>query len=163
MIDDRLERWRERVSAEIRAAIEEEHTPHQVAASFAIGLFLTALPTGGLGVGAFFVLVYWWSWVSKPAIFSTVLVLNPFVKPFVYVASYSVGVALVGTEPVLLTGVPSLDALLEAVQHLLVGNVLVAVLLSTVGYVVVRYSTRSYRRRKRASPEASTDSNTTAK
>ncbi|WP_255169900.1 DUF2062 domain-containing protein [Natrononativus amylolyticus] len=155
MFRDRLSLYRARVRRELTAAFEERHTPHEVAASFAIGIFVTAMPTGGLGIGLFFLLAYWWSWVSKTAMFASVVVLNPIVKPAVYVVSYQLGAALVGSEPLFLVGRPLVDSALTVVQLLLVGNLLVALALAAIGYVTVLQLTRSYRRHATRRPESS--------
>lgn len=147
MVRERLGRYRDRARHELVTAFRERHTPHQVAASFAIGIFITALPSGGLGVGVILILVALWSWISKPAIFAAVAVLNPFVKPAVYVASFQVGAVLLGGR-----SVRSLDGSLTesawvGIQQLLLGNVLVAIALSGLGYVIVFHLTQVHRRR----------------
>ena len=150
MIRERLARYRDRARRELTAAFQEEHTPHEVGVSFAIGVFVTSMPTGGLGIGLFFLFASLWSWISKPAIFASVAVLNPFVKPAVYVASFQLGGILLGPR-----SMQSIDASAEtagiAVQQLLLGNVVIAVILSIVGYVLVVHMTRAHRRRKRRS------------
>lgn len=153
---DRLSLYRGRVRRELTAAFDEQHTPHEVAASFAIGIFVTAMPTGGLGIGLFFLFAYWWSWVSKTAIFASVVVLNPIVKPVIYVASYQLGSVLVGREPLLLVGNSSVDSALTIVQLLVIGNLLVAVVLAGIGYVTVLVLTRAYRRHLEDRPDSST-------
>ena len=150
MIRERLARYRDRARRELTAAFQEEHTPHEIGVSFGIGVFVTAMPTGGLGIGLFFVFASLWSWISKPAIFASVAVLNPLVKPAVYVASFQLGGVLLGPR-----SVQSVDASAEtaglAVQQLLVGNVVIAIVLSILGYVIVVHMTRAHRRRKRRS------------
>lgn len=148
MIRDRLSLYRARVRRELTAAFEEEHTPQEVAKSFAIGTFVTAMPTGGLGIGLFFVLVYYYDWISKTAIFSSVVVLNPLVKPLVYVASFQLGVILIGTEPVILFENSLFNYVATAIQLLLLGNVLIALVLAGIGYVVVLHLTRAHRRQQ---------------
>ncbi|AEH37281.1 DUF2062 domain-containing protein [Halopiger xanaduensis] len=143
---ERLGRYRERAREELTAAFREERTPHQIAASFATGVFVTALPTGGFGVGLFFVFCSLWSWVSKPAIFASVAVLNPFVKPAVYVASFQLGGLVLGTGPVPSSEV-SVDQAGTAARQLLVGNVVVALALAAIGYVLLLRVTQLYRRR----------------
>ncbi|MFC6718427.1 DUF2062 domain-containing protein [Natrialbaceae archaeon GCM10025810] len=138
MIRDSIIRYSSRVRREVRAALDESHTPHEIAASFAIGVFVTALPTGGLGIGLFFVFAYWWSWVSTVAMFASVAVLNPFVKPVVYVSSFYLGSTLFGAEPTVQVGHDAVDWALAAIQHLLVGNGLVALSLAFFGYGAVR-------------------------
>lgn len=145
---ERLARYRDRARDELTAAFHEERTPHQIAASFATGVFMTALPTGGVGIGLFFVVCSLWSWVSKPAIFASVAVLNPFVKPAVYVASFQLGGVMLdsGSAPVPSSGVSLADAG-AAARQLLVGNAVIAVALAAIGYVLVLQLTRAYRHR----------------
>ena len=151
MVRERLSAYRSRVRRELTAAFDGRHTSHEVATSFAIGIFVTAMPTGGLGIGLFFVLAYWFSWVCKPALFASVVVLNPLVKPLVYAASVKLGALTLGTEPLVLFDVASLDYAVTLVQLLLFGNLLIALALSGLGYVVVHELARSHRRRHRYS------------
>lgn len=147
MIRDSVGSYRVRVRKEFEAALAEEHTPHEVSTSFAIGVFITALPTLGLGLGLFVVLLYFVRWLSKIALFGSVLVLNPAVKPVVYALSYWVGDLLVDPEPVVFFDVVILDYAFNVTRRLLLGNVLVAIGLSAVSYVVARAVIREYRRR----------------
>ena len=147
MLGERMADYRDRARRKLVAAFREEHTPHQVAASFALGVFITALPTGGVGVGLFFVLVSIQSWISKPAIFASVAVLNPFVKPAVYLSSFQIGALLLGSESVgsreALTG----ESAVATVRQLLLGNLVIALTLAVLGYVLIRCLTRFHRRR----------------
>lgn len=147
MIRGRLDRYRDRVRRQLRTAFEEEHTPHEIGLSFAIGIFVTTLPTGGLGIGLFFVLVAWWSWISKPAIFASVAVLNPLVKPAVYVVSYQMGSVFIGTQPLRSDGTTITETAEVAARQFMIGNLLTAVLLSAVSYAFVRHLTRMNRQR----------------
>lgn len=138
--------YRDRVRAEFEAAFAEDHTPHEVGASFGIGVFLTALPTLGLGLVAFVVLVAVFDRISKVAIFASVAVLNPALKPFVYLGSYRIGDRLLGTESIeFFDG--GLGTATDATLRLLMGNVLLAAVLAAIGYVGVRRLTVTYRRR----------------
>ncbi|PSQ36408.1 hypothetical protein BRD05_03120 [Halobacteriales archaeon QS_9_70_65] len=79
------------VHDEVREALGKKHTPKQVAYSFALGVFITALPTLGTGVLAFFVIAYLFESISKVSLFASVIVLNPVVKWGVYGTSFWVG------------------------------------------------------------------------
>lgn len=148
MIHDRLARYRDRFRRELIVAFRKEHTPHQIGVSFGIGIFITALPTGGLGIGLFFVFASLWSWISKPAIFASVAVLNPFVKPAVYVASLQIGGLLLGVQSIR-SHETTIESAGVAVQQLVLGNVVLAVCLSVVSYLIVVHLTRTHRRRRR--------------
>lgn len=135
-----------RLRREIDASLEEDHTPRQVAASFALGVFITALPTLGLGLILFVVVAALVASVSKIALFASVLVLNPVVKWGVYAASFWLGSYLLGPVPgVGLSGV-SLDAGPAVVHRLLLGNLVIAVVLTVVAYVGAYRLTVGYRR-----------------
>lgn len=134
------------VRREIDEALKERHTPRQVAASFSLGVFITALPTLGLGVLTFFLIAYLFASVSRIALFASVIVLNPVVKWGVYGASYWLGTRLLGPVSVSVTDV-SLSAGPEIVRRLLVGNLLLAVAFTAVGYVLAYRLTVEYRRR----------------
>ncbi|MDG5817308.1 DUF2062 domain-containing protein [Natronococcus sp. A-GB7] len=149
MIRERLSRYRERVRRELTTALQEEHTPHEVGLSFAVGIFVTAMPTGGLGIGLLAGLAAWRSWVSKPAIVAAIAVLNPLVKPAVYVGSYQVGGLIFGERPLRssTTDASLLETAGIVVRQLLVGNLLIAAVLSVSSYVVVARLTRLHRER----------------
>ncbi|MCU4925235.1 DUF2062 domain-containing protein [Halobacteria archaeon AArc-dxtr1] len=148
MLRERLSTYRDRARRELTTAMTAEYTPHEIALSFAIGLFVTAMPTGGLGIGLLLGLAYWQAWASKAAMIAAIAVLNPLVKPAVYVASYQLGAALLGSELVVSLGHPTLDLGLEIVQFLLFGNLVIALLLAALGYVAVFRVTVAYRQRQ---------------
>jgi len=147
MIRQQLGAYRERVRSALIAAFQESHTPHQIGLSFAIGIFITALPTLGTGLGVFVLLAYAFSWINKVALFSSVVVLNPIVKPLVYLASYRIGSVLFSPEPVILFDITFIDAAINIMRRLLIGNLIIAFALAVGGYFVVRRLTIEYRDR----------------
>jgi uncharacterized protein (DUF2062 family) len=146
MVRRRARRILREVRREIDLALKERHTPRQVAASFALGVFITALPTLGLGVLAFFLIASLIATVSRIALFASVIVLNPVVKWGVYGASFWLGSRLLGPVSVSVTDV-SLSAGPQIVERLLVGNLILAVAFTAVGYVLAYRLTVEYRRR----------------
>ncbi len=133
--------------SELEAALAGRHTPNQVAGSFALGVFITSLPTFGLGVLAFFAIASVFAGVSKLALFASVLVLNPVVKWGVYGASFWLGSVLLGPVDGISRSDISMSAGPEIVIRLLVGNLILAVIFTLVGYVVAYRLTAAYRRR----------------
>lgn len=133
----RFDRYVDRIREELHGAFAKEHTPREVAWSFALGTFITTLPTLGTGLLLFVMIVYVFDWVSPTALFASVLVFNPVVKWGVYVASFTLGMLLLGPiEGVSMTDV-SFSAGPEITVRLLVGNLILAVLATVVSYVVV--------------------------
>lgn len=136
-----------RVRREIHDALEERHTPKQVAGSFALGVFITALPTFGTGVLAFFLIAYLFVNVSRIALFASVIVLNPAVKWGVYGASFWLGTELLGPVSGITTTEISLSAGPAIAVRLLVGNLILAVVFTVVAYLGAYRLTVEYRRR----------------
>jgi len=136
------------VRREVHEALQNQHTPEQVASSFALGVFITALPTLGTGVLVFFLIAYLFENVSKIALFASVIVLNPVVKWGVYGASFWLGSSILGPVEGVSPADVSLSAAPDVVSRLLVGNLLLAVLFTVVAYFGAYRLTVEYRRRR---------------
>ncbi len=137
MVRARLQGYADRIRSEIYSSFTEESTPRQVAGSFAIGTFITMMPTLGAGVLVFFVLIYLFDWINKIALFASVLVFNPVVKWGVYAASFALGFALLGpVEGFGVGDVPSLGEGNDIVLRLLVGNTILAIIATILAYVL---------------------------
>lgn len=137
-----------RVKTAVNAAFAETHTPREIAGSFAVGTFVTTLPTLGTGLLLFVVIAYRFDRVSKLALFLPVVILNPMAKWGVYAASFWLGSRLLGSTPGVSRTTVSFAAGPELVLRLLVGNLILAVVFATLGYVVVHRLAREYRRRE---------------
>jgi uncharacterized protein (DUF2062 family) len=144
----RLRSLVDEVREEVHEALREQHTPEQVASSFALGVFITALPTLGTGVLAFFAIAYLFENVSKISLFASVVVLNPVVKWGVYGTSFWLGSSILGPVPGAARADVSLSAAPDVVTRLLVGNLLLAVAFTAVAYVGAYRLTVEYRRRR---------------
>lgn len=136
-----------RVREALRLAFAEDHPPHLVATSFAVGLFVTTLPSLGAGVLVLAWVGYRFEWASNLAFFAAVAILNPLAKGGVYLASFVVGTRLLGPVPGATRVDVGLDAGVEVLVRLLVGNAVLAVCLALVGYVVAYRTARAARRR----------------
>lgn len=147
MLRRRARRILAKTRREIHDALQETHTPRQVAASFALGIFITALPTVGTGVLMFFVIAYLFDNVSRIALFASVIVLNPVVKWGVYGASFWLGAEILGPVSGVSVTEISLSAGPQIVRRLLVGNLLLAVVFTVIAYFLGYRLTVEYRRR----------------
>lgn len=135
------------IRLELEKALEGEYTSRQVAGSFALGIFITSLPTLGIGILFFFAIIHLFANVSKLALFSSVVVLNPAVKWGVYGTSFWLGSVLLGPVDGVTRSDLSLAAAPEIVVRLLVGNLILAVVFTVLGYALAYRLTVAYRRR----------------
>lgn len=147
MLRQRVSRTREQVRERLVTAFVEKHTPREVAGSFSIGVFITALPTLGTGVLLFFVLAFLFVRVSKIALFASVVVLNPVVKWGVYGASYGLGRTLLGPVPGASFESVSLSMGRDVLVRLWLGNLILAILFSVIGYFIALRIVNEFRSR----------------
>jgi uncharacterized protein (DUF2062 family) len=142
-----IERYAERIRDGLWESFSDAYTPREVAGSFALGVFITMLPTLGTGLIVFVILSALIGRINRVALFASVLVVNPAVKWGVYAASIALGVFLLGPVDGLAESTVSVDEGRELLVRLLVGNLLLAVGAALVGYLVVYQMVLSYRKR----------------
>jgi hypothetical protein len=145
---NRAKRYVDRIREGVRESFAAEHTPPEVAGSFALGVFITMLPTLGTGLILFGILSYLFAQINRIALFASVLVLNPAVKWGVYGASITLGVFLLGPVDGIEGASVSLDAGWDVLIRLWVGNLVLAAIATVIGYVVVYRMVVSYRKRE---------------
>lgn len=147
MRQSRLRGYVGRVRAALYDSFTHEHTPRQIALSFALGTFITMMPTLGTGLIIFVVLVRLFDWINSVALFSSVVVFNPAVKWGVYAGSFALGFVLLGpVEGFAIGDVPSFGDGSDIVVRLLVGNTILAVLAAGLGYLIVYRLVVAYQR-----------------
>ncbi|MFC7205388.1 DUF2062 domain-containing protein [Haloferax namakaokahaiae] len=147
---ERLFAVRDRIRTGIIAAFEAQHTPHEIALSFAFGVFVTVLPTAGTALALFVLVSYYVERASKLALGATVVIFNPPVKWALYGASFWLGSFLlgpVGTAPVDPTQF-TLDAGYDIIVRQLLGNAIFAVGLAVLGYVLAYAVAQVYYQRE---------------
>lgn len=138
-----LEEYRGRLTGDldrakelVRRAFAEDHTTREVARSFSLGVFITMLPTLGVGFVVFVVIAAVFDRLSKLALVASAVVFNPVVKWAVYGLSFGLGVSLLGPVEGVSMGTASVDAAPAVVTRLVVGNVVLAVLAAVPSYFV---------------------------
>lgn len=147
MVREALRSYHGRVRSEFVSAFDEDRSPHEIAASFATGVFITSLPTLGTGLLLFVAIVYLFERVSRIALFASLIVLNPAAKWGVYAGSFWIGTRLLGPVPGVTLSEVSFSAGPAVVTRLLAGNLVLAVVFTVVGYVAVHRLVREYRKR----------------
>lgn len=136
--------WR-RIQGELEAAFAEEHTPHEVAGSFSIGVFVTTLPSLGLGLVFFLALVRLTERVSKLAIFASALAINPLVKAPMYVAAFWIGGRMLG--PMRAAPPGSVTEASAIAVRMMAGFFVLGVFVAVAGYLAVYLLVTEYRKR----------------
>ncbi|WP_331234262.1 DUF2062 domain-containing protein [Natronorarus salvus] len=144
----RLAGYVEQVRATLRVAFSEDHPPHLIAVSFALGMFVTTLPSFGVGIPVLMWIGHRFAWANKLAFFAAVATLNPLMKGGVYVVSFLIGVQLLGPVPGTTSVDIGIDAGAKVLIRLLVGNVILAIGFAIVSYIVayrIAHAVRQHR------------------
>ncbi|TQQ79382.1 DUF2062 domain-containing protein [Halonotius roseus] len=143
----RLRRVRNRVRDAIEASFDDDQSPEQIAGSFAIGVFLTTLPTLGGNLVLMVILASRVAWINTVALFSSGIVINPLVKWGIYALSVPLGIYLLGPIDGGIAVELSLSGNRPLLVRLVVGCVILAVVATAISYGLVRGMVVAYRRR----------------
>lgn len=120
----------------LRRAFSEDHTSEEVAGSFSLGVFITMLPTLGVGFLVFVLLAAVFDRLSKLALVASAVVFNPVVKWGVYALSLGLGTFLLGPVEGVSVSNPSLAAAPPVVVRLVLGNTILAIVAAVPSYFV---------------------------
>jgi len=123
----------------LNEAFEEEHTDREIAFSFAFGIFITSLPTLGLGLILFGFLIELAGFISRLAIAASIVIMNPLTKWLFYLSGINLGSLILAGQ---FFGIKGLE---EAITYLLIGSIVLAVILSVTSYFVALKLVRAYR------------------
>jgi len=145
MFRARVSAYYGRFRSELETAFAETHTAHEVAGSFAIGVFVTTLPSLGLGLVFFLFLARLSDRISPIAIFSSALVINPLVKAPMFIAAFWIGTRLLGPAGAAASG--SVAEATAVAFRMVVGFAVLGLFVAAVGYVAVYVLVTQYRKR----------------
>jgi uncharacterized protein (DUF2062 family) len=137
----------QRARSKLRLAVSDDHRPHFVALSFAVGIFCTTLPNLGISILVLLWVSRRFAWAHTLAFLSAIAIMNPLVKGAVYPVSFLLGVQLLGPVPGLTNVEIGLDVGVAALGRLLVGNVILAAGFALLGYAVTYILARHVRQR----------------
>jgi uncharacterized protein (DUF2062 family) len=122
------QRWQE--------LVQTNASPQSIALAFAVGTFISVLPTPGLNLVLATLLASLFKQLNRTGLLAAIAVWNAFVVAPIYVLSHKVGASL-----------PILSGHNLAIGFL-VGNMLLAVVITAVSYLVVQSGISRYKTQK---------------
>jgi uncharacterized protein (DUF2062 family) len=128
--------------------IRIKKSPKSIAFGFALGSFIGLLPTPGFGVLLGVLLTLTYTKINKFSLFAGLLLWNPILLVPAYSISYRIGDVLFGEMPVVGIDLPLLDSILHVTRRFLVGNLILASLVSTLSYLIIHEAVKAYQSRK---------------
>jgi uncharacterized protein (DUF2062 family) len=138
-----------KIEAHFKEVGKIKKSPHEIALGFSIGTFIAIFPTFGLGflIGIFIILLF--KNISKISLFLALLVWNPLVLIPIYSLGYDIGNFFLAEQAVITFKIQILDATYSLVRRALIGNSVLAFIISFISYFVILIASTIYQRKKR--------------
>lgn len=118
--------------------LNQPGTPHDLGMAFAIGTFISVLPTPGLNFVLTTLILARWTRLHRAAMLASLGVWNMAVTTPLYALSMKLGQWLLGSSDVTLEWSLFIEEPLLAVQGFLVGNVVMALTTAVFSYTFVK-------------------------
>ena len=129
-------RWQELTQPDV--------SPQAFALAFAVGTFISVLPIPGLDLALVTLLASLFKQLSRAGLLAAIAIWNTFVVAPIYVLSHQVGSMVTASFPPLSFA----DDTNNLVAGFLVGNLLLAVVITAVSYFVVHVGINRYQMQK---------------
>jgi uncharacterized protein len=143
-----FKRYYEKVKNHFLEVLKVKTSPHEIALGFAVGTFVSVLPTPGLSILLAFLITLIFPKLSKLSLVGALIVWNPLVSSPLYYLSYRIGAWIIGGEPVIRFDVVFWDHVYNLTRRYLVGGTIVAFFSAIASYFVVRILAKIYYSRK---------------
>lgn len=141
-------KFKEKLQIHFQEVLHIETSAHSIAMGFAIGTFISILPTPFINIwlGMLIVLIY--PKLSKFSLFFAILFWNPVIITPVYILVNKLGNLMFGSVNIIKYNVVFLDNVFNFTRRFLIANILVAIVLSSTSYLVMLYFVKYLRRKK---------------
>ncbi|MFH1849696.1 MAG: DUF2062 domain-containing protein [archaeon] len=131
-------RLKGRISAYLLEVAVIKSSPHSIALGFAVGTLIGILPTPGISFITGGIVILMFKSISKISLFAALVLFNPFVNIPFDIASYKLGNYIFQNAPVHEFTIPFLNTVYRFTRRYLVGNAIIAVLMSILSYFMVK-------------------------
>lgn len=143
-----INKLKEKIKKHFHEVIRTKKSEHSVALGFAIGTFISILPTPGFNILLGLLVVLIFKKVNKFSLFISMAVWNTLTLIPIYWLSYKIGNLLFGSVPVVKYNIVILDQIYNFTRRYLVGNLILALIISPLCYFIVKGLIRLYRKKK---------------
>ncbi len=135
------------LKAKGKALLQAETSAHDQAVGFAVGTFISLLPTPGFNFALAFLLASWFRQIHRATLLASLAVWNVFVTAPLFALSYRLGNYLFPAPATTSVATQWQAQLISFVQGFLVGNLIIAVGITAVSYTLVLSLTRIYQQK----------------
>ncbi|MBN2112146.1 DUF2062 domain-containing protein [Candidatus Woesearchaeota archaeon] len=129
--------WKKRIKKHFTEVIKIKKSPHSIALGFAIGTFISNLPTPGVNILLGLLVSLLYTKVNKLSLFGGILFWNPLITPFTYGLSFKIGDFLLGNAAIVEYTPNRFEQFYSFSSRFLLGVVIVASVLAVASYFIV--------------------------
>ena len=129
--------------------IKLKTTPHSIALGFAIGTFISVLPTPGFNILIGLLLVLIFERISKLSLFGAILFWNPIVSIPIYWLNHKVGDLLFASAPVIKYNIVFVDFIYNFSRRYLIGSLINGIIISLLCYFLVWFIASKFKKKKK--------------
>ena len=137
------------ITSHLHEIVETKTTPHSIATGFSLGTFISILPIPGFSILIATLIVLMFTRISKIAIFVAMSIWNPVTLIPIYSLSYQIGMYLLKHKPTYQFDLTVLNRVYYFTNDFLLGNLIVAFLISFLFFFIVFDIIKIYRTKKK--------------
>lgn len=143
------------LKAKGKALLQAETSAHDQALGFAVGTFISLLPTPGFNFALAFLLAGWFRQIHRATLIASLAVWNVFVTAPLFALSYRLGDYLFPAPATTSVATQWQAEVISFVQGFVVGNLIIAVGITAVSYTIVLTFIWIYRQKSAVAISAS--------
>jgi len=140
-----LRKLRVKLKQHIRKVLQVKTSDHAIALGFAVGIYVSIIPTPGLNVLLGLLIVMVCKSISKISMLFALAIFNSFTLIPVYYLAYHLGDALLAPLPVVEFELEVYNIVYLFSRRFLLGNLLIASVIAPLAYYMVRVVLKRYR------------------
>ncbi len=145
-----INKLKEKLKHHFHEVMKAQISEHSVALGFAIGTFINILlPIPGSNILTALFVILLFKKVNKLSLFVALVLWNAFTLAPIYLLSYKIGDLIFSTTPIVKYNVVILDQIYDFSRRYLIGNIIVAAIISPASYFIVKKIVKLYRERKK--------------
>ncbi len=124
--------------------VKSKPTPEAIALGFAVGTFISVLPTPFINVFIGLLVIFIYEPINKYSLFGSILFWNPLTLAPIYWLSYKIGNVIFATAPVKTYQLNFLHQVYYLTRRFVVGSLILAVPVSILTYYLVKKIAEHY-------------------
>lgn len=147
-INMKIDKFKEQIIRQTKEILKSKSSPESIAMGFSLGTLIAILPTPGFGVFIALFIAIFFKKMSKLAILISFTFWNPIIVAPLYWLSYELGGLFFTPNPSIQFDLAIFDQLYHYSGRFILGNAMIALLLSPLSYLTVYFLTAKYLRRQ---------------